>query len=162
MGHVTRGEPMDLLLDRSEETFGYPHAVESTESRVFDVAIFGVTPAAAAAARPLHLARLPIRVGRIPVAGEAQPMDGNDIKLSDTKPFNVTRDHFAIERGPDGVQVRDRGSYVGTIVNGVPIGGYRHGATVPLAVGENEVVAGGPRSPFRFRVVVSVRELSST
>jgi pSer/pThr/pTyr-binding forkhead associated (FHA) protein len=89
-------------------------------------------------------------------------MEGNDIQLSDTKPFNVSREHFAIERGPDGVQVRDRGSYVGTIVNGVPIGGYRRVATVPLAVGENEVVAGSPRSPFRFRVVVSVRELSST
>jgi hypothetical protein len=69
MGHVTRGEPMDLLLDRSEETFGYPHAVESTEGRVFDVAIFGVTPAAAVAARPLHLARLPIRVGAHPRRG---------------------------------------------------------------------------------------------
>jgi len=34
-------------------------------------------------------------------------------------------------------------------------------ATVPLAVGENEVVAGGPRSPFRFRVVVSLRQLSA-
>ena len=80
MGQVTRCEPMDVLLDRSAETLGYPHAVESTEGRVFDVVIFGVTPAAAAAARPLHLARLPIRVGRIPVAGEAQPMKGNGIQ----------------------------------------------------------------------------------
>ena len=176
----TRGEPMNLLLQRPEETFRYvrtlferlrganvlavqsPHAVESTEGRAFDVVLFGLTPAAAVAARALRLAHLPFRVGRLPVAGEAQPMEGNDLQLSDTKPFNVSRNHFAIERGPDGVQVRDCGSYVGTIVNGVQIGGHRHIATGPLAVGENEVVAGGPRSPFRFRVVVTLGQLSST
>jgi len=53
--------------------------------------------------------------------------------------------------------VRDRGSYVGTIVNSLRVGGDRHVGTVPLAVGENEVVAGSPSSPFRFRVVVALR-----
>jgi len=174
---------MDLLLQRPEETFRYlkmlfelrpaanvlavqsPRAVEFTEGRAFDVVLFGLTPAAAAVffpARALRLARLPFRVGRLPVAGEAQPMEINDLQLSDTKPFNVSRNHFAIERVPDVVQVRDRGSYVGTIVNRVQIGGHRHAATMPLAVGENEVVAGGPRSPFRFRVVVALRSPSST
>ena len=169
--HVT-WELMDLLPQRREETFRYdgltvqsPRAVKSTEGRAFDVVLFGLTPAAAALffpARALRLTHLPYRVGRIPVAGEAQPMEVNDLQFADTKPFNVSRDHFAIERGPDGVQVRDRGSYVGTLVNGVQIGGHRHVATVPLALGENEVVAGSPRSPFRFRVVVAVRQLSST
>jgi pSer/pThr/pTyr-binding forkhead associated (FHA) protein len=165
---------MNLLLQRPEETFQYlrplfeqlrstnvpavqsPRAVESTEGRAFDVVLFGLTPVAAAAAPVISLARLPFRVGRVPVAGEAQPMEVNDLQFADTKPFNVSRDHFAIERGPDGVQVRDRGSYVGTLVNGVQIGGHRHVATVPLALGENEVVAGSPRSPFRFRVVVTL------
>jgi len=172
----TRGEPMALLLQRPEETVRYlrtlferlrganalavrsPRAVESTEDRAFDVVLFGLTPVALAAARALRLGRLPFRVGRLPVAGEAQPTEVNDLRLSDTQPFNVSRSHFAIERVPDGVQVRDRGSYVGTIVNGVPVGGHRHVATVPLAVGGNEVVAGGPKSPFRFRVVVSLRQ----
>ena len=111
-----------------------------------------------AAARALRLARLPFRVGRLPVAGKAQPIEVNDLELSDTKPFNVSRSHFAIERVLDGVQVRDRGSYVGTIVNRVQIGGHRHVATVPLAVGENDVLADSSRSPFRFRVVVALRQ----
>jgi hypothetical protein len=172
---------MNLLLQRPEETFRYlgtlferlrganvvavesQRAVElTTGRRAFDVVLFGLTPAAAAAARALNLALLPFRVGRLPVTGEAQPMEVNDLQLADIKPFNVSRNHFAIERGPDGVQVRDRGSYVGTIVNGVQIGGHRQVATGPLVVGENEVVAGSPRSPFRFRVVVAVRQLSST
>ena len=166
--HVTRDELLDLLPQRREDTFRHlrmfferlrtanvravqsPRAVESTDDRAFDVVLFGLRPAAAAVLLPtraLRLVRLPFRVGRIPVAGEAQPLEVNDLQLSDTEPFHVSRDHFAIERGPDGVQVRDRGSYVGT---------------VPLAVGENEVVAGSPRSPFRFRVVVALRQLSST
>jgi len=179
----TRGEPMALLLQRPEETFRHlrtpferlhcanglavpsPRAVESTEGRAFDVVLLGLTPAASALffpARTLCLARLPFRVGRLPVAGEAQPMEVNDLQLADTQPFHVSRNHFAIERGPDGVQVRDRGSSVGTLVNGVQIGGHHHVGTLPLAVGENEVVAGSPRSPFRFRVVVALRQLSST
>src|SRR6266436_2160542 len=169
--HVTRDELLDLLPQRREDTLRHlrmfferlrtanVRAVESTDDRAFDVVLFGLTPAAAAVflpTRALRLARLPFRVGRIPVAGEAQPLEVNDLQLSDTRPFHVSRDHFAIERGPDGVQVRDRGSYVGTLVNGVQIGGHRHVATVPLALGENEVVAGSPRSPFRFRVVVTL------
>jgi len=180
--HVTRDQLIDLLPQRREDIFGHlrmlferlrgadgltvqsPRAVEATEGRTFDVVLVGLTPAAAAVffpARDLRLTYLPFRVGRLPVAGEAQPVEMNDLQLSDTTPFNVSRDHFAIERVPDGVQVRDRGSYVGTIVNGVHIGGHRHVATVPLAVGENEVVAGSPMSPFRFRVVVALRQPNS-
>ena len=98
----TRGEPMALLLQRPEETVWYlrtlferlrganvlavrsPRAVESTEDRAFDVVLFGLTAVAAAAARALRLGRLPFRVGRLPVAGEAQPTEVNDLHLSDT------------------------------------------------------------------------------
>ena len=172
----TRGEPMALPLQRPEETVRSlrtlferrrrgvnvlavrsPRALESMEDWAFDVMLFGLTPVAAAAARALRLGPLPFRVGRLPVPGEAEPTEVNDLRLSDTRPFNVSRDHFAIERVSDGVQVRDRGSYLGTIVNGIPVGGHRHVATVPLTVGENEVVAGGPKSPFRFRVIVALR-----
>ena len=158
--HVT-WELMDLLPQRREETFRYDCL---TECRAFDVVLFGLTPAAAALFLPagtLRLAHLPFRVGRLPVAGETQPIEVNDLQLSDMTPFNVSRDHFTIECAPDGVQVRDRGSYVGTIVNGVQIGRHHHVATVPLAVGDNEVVAGSPRSPFRFRVVVALQEPNS-
>src|SRR5256885_15971673 len=94
--------PFELLPVADVLAVQSPRAVESTEGRAFDVVLFGLTPAAAVAARALRLAHLPFRVGRLPVAGEAQPMEGNDLQLSDTKPFNVSRNHFAIERGPDG------------------------------------------------------------
>ena len=159
---------MRILLERLRAADGLtlqsPRAVEATAGRAFDVVLAGLTPAAAALffpARDLRLTHLPFRVGRLPVPGEAQPIEMNDLQLSDTTPFNVSRDHFAIERVPDGVQVRDRGSYVGTIVNGVRIGAHHHDTTAPLAVGENEVVAGSPMSPFRFRVVVALQQPNS-
>jgi len=180
--YVTRNELLDVRPQPREDGFRYlrmllgrlpaanvlgdrsPHAVEPSEAWAFDVVLFGLTPAAAAVfgpARTLEIAGLPFRVGRLSVAGEPQPVEVNDLQISDTEPFNVSRNHFAIERGPDGVQVRDRGSYLGTIVNGVQIGGHRHVATGPLAVGENEVVVGSPRSPFRFGVVVALRQPNS-
>lgn len=154
----------EMELDDQFPAGQSPRAVESREGRVFDVVLFGLTPPAAAVflpAQTLLLARLPFRVGRLPVAGEAQPLEVNDLQLPDTKPFHVSRSHFAIERVPDGVQVRDRGSYLGTIVNRVQIGGHRQVGITPLAVGENEVVAGGPSSPFRFRVVVTPAAISA-
>src|SRR5260370_11917011 len=171
---MTQDELVDLLPQRREKTLRdlrtlferlrapnilavpSPRVVESTEGRAFDVVLFGLTPAAAAVifpARALRLAHLQFRVGRLPVAGEAQPVEVNDLQLSDTKPFNVSRDHFTIDRVPEGVQVRDRGSYVGTIVNRVQIGGHPHLPPLPLAVGENERVAGGPSSTLPFRRV---------
>ncbi len=180
--HVTRNELLDLRPEPREDSLRFlrillgrrpaasalrdqsPDAVEPPEAGVLDVALFGLTPAAAAVlgpARTLEIARLPFRVGRQPVAGESQPLEVNDLQISDTLPFNVSRSHFAIERGPDGVQVRDRGSYLGTIVNGVQIGGHRLVAAGPLVVGENEVVVGSRMSPFRFGVVVALRQPNS-
>ena len=135
--HVTRNEVVNLLPPCLEDTFRHP-------STLFE--------------RPLvcHFA-----LGASPSLGEAQPLEENHLHLSDTKPFHVSRNHFAIERGPDGIQVRDRGSYVGTIVNSLKVGGDRLVGTVPLAVGENEVVVGSPKSPVRFRVVVALRRPDS-
>jgi len=162
---ISGSNDWSLETDAGKDTqYGEPaecDAVESTDRRGFDVVLFGLTPAAAAAllpARALRLARLPFRVGRVPGVGEAQPIEVNDLQLSDIEPFNVSRDHFAIERVPDGIQVRDRASSVGTIVNRVQIGRHHCVTTVPLVVGENEIVAGGRGSPFRFRVVVAQPE----
>lgn len=50
--------------------------------------------------------------------------------------------------------MHDLDSYLGTIVNGQPIGAAFGADRVPLRPGENTVVAGGTQSPFSFRVIV--------
>jgi pSer/pThr/pTyr-binding forkhead associated (FHA) protein len=101
------------------------------------------------------------RVGRSSSRSE-DPLEVNDLSLSDSPPFNVSRNHFAIERKPDGVLIHDRGSYLGTIVNGHAIGGHHHGASIALIEGENEVIAGSSHSPFRFKVIVQSTTSQST
>ena len=113
---------------------------------------------------PLELGDRPLVVGRRPAAAEELPPWQPDLELNDTAPFRLSRNHFTIEKGEGGYRVRDLCSTLGTIVNGEPIGHYLRvdGSTAwgylasdaPLRAGENEVIAGGPDSPFVFSVFI--------
>jgi pSer/pThr/pTyr-binding forkhead associated (FHA) protein len=85
--------------------------------------------------------------GRLP---SLQP----DLKLNDTVPFRLSRNHFMIERRDGSYYVRDLRSTLGTIVNGQSIGEHFRGDDAPLRAGENEVIAGGVDSPFVFSVFI--------
>ena len=104
---------------------------------------------------PLGLGDLPFIVGRGPVAGEGPPRLQPDLKLDDTVPFRLSRNHFMIEKRDGSYYVRDLCSTLGTIVNGEPIGNHFRGDDAPLQAGENEVIAGGVDSPFVFSLVIS-------
>ena len=97
--------------------------------------------------RPFHVGR------RTDETGEAEAA-GTELTLTDHEPFNLSRDHFVIEDTPDGIVVRDRGSRLGTYVNGRRIGGSTAASAAMLVAGENEIIAGSRKSPIRFRAVV--------
>src|SRR6202030_1174337 len=71
---------------------------------------------------PLALGNLPFVVGRAPVAGEELPLLPLDLKLDDTPPFRLSRNHLMVEKRGGSYHVRDLRSTLGTIVNGEPIG----------------------------------------
>jgi CRP/FNR family cyclic AMP-dependent transcriptional regulator len=102
----------------------------------------------------LRLGDLPFVVGRGPVAWEGLPPLQPDLKLDDTVPFRLSRNHFMIEKRDGNYYVRDLCSTLGTIVNGEPIGDFR-GDDAALRAGENEVIAGGVNSPFVFSVFIA-------
>ena len=104
---------------------------------------------------PLALGDLPFVVGRGPVARERLPPLQPDLKLDDTAPFRLSRNHFMIEKRDRNYYVRDLRSALGTIVNGEPIGDHFRGDEAPLRAGENEVIAGGMNSPFVFSVFIA-------
>jgi CRP/FNR family transcriptional regulator, cyclic AMP receptor protein len=104
---------------------------------------------------PCGLGDLPFVVGRRPVAGEGLPLREPDLKLDDTAPFRLSRNHFIIEKRDGGYHVRDLCSTLGTIVNGEPIGDHFRTDDAPLRAGENEVIAGGVDSPFAFSVSIA-------
>ena len=104
---------------------------------------------------PLGLGDLPFIVGRGSDAGEGLPRLQPDLKLDDTVPFRLSRNHFMIEKRDGSYYVRDLCSTLGTIVNGEPIGNHFRGDDAPLQAGENEVIAGGVDSPFVFSLVIA-------
>ena len=101
----------------------------------------------------MRIDHFPFRVGR-PSSRQRDPFEINNLSLPDSRPFNVSRNHFSVEKNSEGVFIHDRGSYLGTIVNGKVIGGDHLGAWTPLKDGENKVIVGSHHSPFRFRIIV--------
>jgi CRP/FNR family transcriptional regulator, cyclic AMP receptor protein len=104
---------------------------------------------------PLGLGDLPFIVGRGPVAREGLPPLQPDLKLDDSVPFRLSRNHFMIEKRDGSYYVRDLCSTLGTIVNGEPIGEHFRRDDAPLRAGENEVIAGGVDSRFVFSVFIA-------
>jgi len=173
---ITRGEFVDLLLHKPEDAFRYLRtlferlraantrvaqsggaeiATHAAAHKDLSVTILPISEAAAqvVSREGLRVSHFPFRVGRRS-SRESDPMDINDLFLPDTEPFKVSRNHFSIDKQSGEVLVHDRGSYLGTIVNGVAIGGRHKGASAALVEGENEIVVGSRHSPFRFRVMV--------
>lgn len=172
---ISRNEFIDLILHKPQESFRYlrmfferlramnmrvahsnePPKPKTERAKDFTITLVPKTPAAKSvvAAEGVEITRFPFRVGRRSTRSE-DPLEVNDLLLPDASPFNVSRNHFSIEKNSDGVFIHDRGSYLGTIVNNKVIGGHHHGAWITLNEGENEVIAGSRQSPFRFQINV--------
>ncbi len=103
---------------------------------------------------PIEVRRLPFRVGNR-YGGETRPMSSEQSFCLDAfdEP-DLAAPHFEIVRCGGELGVRDMGSRVGTIVNGNVVDVNSSDRFVPLFAGANDVVAGRPNSPFRFRIQV--------
>ena len=66
----------------------------------------------------MELNKFPFKVGREQSSGGLDCLSDNDLYLRDSEPFNVSRNHFSIDMARGEVVVVDRGSRLGTIVNG--------------------------------------------
>jgi hypothetical protein len=106
-----------------------------------------------------RIPKFPFRIGRASEAHEPEPLDLNDMWLTDVNPFNVSRNHLAIELSVDGeVMVADRGSHLGTLVNDKVLGKSSHVRHMALNRGSNTLIVGSRDSPYKFRVVVDSPE----
>jgi CRP-like cAMP-binding protein len=103
----------------------------------------------------LLVTRFPLRIGRVAALNEREPLDLNDVWLLDDLPYNVSRNHCEIDVNYDGPVVRDRGSYLGCLVNEKWIGGRAQMGYARLEDGDNVLVIGSRSSPYQFRLSVS-------
>jgi hypothetical protein len=126
--------------------------------RQLTVLLEGVTPRASAAlpVTPFQITRFPFRIGR----QSPDPLVYNDLMLPDSVPMQISRHHLAFVAYEGRVGVVDRGSSLGSEVDGQLLGGTS-GFSGPAFFTRSEglLVLGNQKSPFRFRV--SVRETDS-
>ena len=113
----------------------------------------GLTPTASAALRggPLHVWKLPFRIGR----GGKVADDENELMLPDEEPYQISRRHAAIVMQDGALGVIDRGSRLGCIVDGRRIGGHAPERGPAYFAGDRGVlVLGQSDSPYVFEVTI--------
>ena len=108
------------------------------------VVLNGTTPQAAQALpqNPLPIKKFPFRIGR----ESNDPLAHNDLNIPDSEPFQVSRHHVTLVNHGGHIGVMDRGSTLGAIVDGQPLGG-KHGDPGPVFLGATGArLFWGPRS----------------
>jgi CRP/FNR family cyclic AMP-dependent transcriptional regulator len=101
--------------------------------------------------------RFPFRIGR--KAESADPFSANELELSDDVD-QVSLNHCAIVRVGPRYFLIDRGSRLGTIVNGVSIGGHARTGCVELKEWDNEIALGAADTPYRLRLTIVPQEMT--
>jgi hypothetical protein len=123
-------------------------------ARMPHVVIEGATPAAREALddAPLVIPRFPYRIGGD--GGSDRLFVNNDLVLKPSESSAVARNHCMLINLNGTCFVVDRGSRMGTFVNGARIGQPRAPSRVALTRGRSELAVAGPRSVYRFHVTV--------
>ena len=75
--------------------------------------------------------------------------------LTGSDMYQMSPAHFSIELLERRPAVRDLGSYLGTVVNGVRLAKFETSEVAMLQIGQNLVLAGGDDSPYSFAIIVS-------
>lgn len=106
----------------------------------------------------LEISSLPYTVGRRMISGYRTKSATADLILSASDGSQMSQVHFIIEADQSNrLHIRDLDSNLGTFVNGTRLSRFERfesDPVAPLHFGENEIVAGGLHSPFRFRLAV--------
>jgi CRP/FNR family cyclic AMP-dependent transcriptional regulator len=102
--------------------------------------------------RLLRITEFPFRVGR----WSPDKLVQNDLSILDEEPWQISRNHLAFIKHGDRIGVSDRGSRLGSTVDGVQLGGERGRlTTIFLTNPESTLVLGNQGSPYEFKVSLS-------
>ena len=104
--------------------------------------------------RDIVINKFPFKVGRNSSHVSDAIFVNNDLYINDTAPYNVSKNHMSINFHDEQFYILDRGSSLGTIVNGKQIGGNVSNYKINLEPGENTIILGSETSPFQFKIRV--------
>jgi CRP-like cAMP-binding protein len=151
---LREADAMILQLQKADPQQGLvskePLAVIPPRAKL-TITLEGVTPRAAAGlpATPFQITQFPFRVGR----QSPDPLVYNDLMIPDSVPLQISRHHLAFIAHEGRVGVVDRGSSLGSWVDGQQLGGpSRLSGPVFFTGSEGILVLGNRDSPFRYRV----------
>lgn len=106
---------------------------------------------AALGSKKYKIPSFPFRIGR---KDEMDMLGINDLVLHDTQPFQASPHHLLISLRNHTIELSDRGSRLGSLVNGARIGLTNRSKVVDLKKGDNEVILGDVYSKLRFNFFV--------
>ncbi len=153
-----RDSHMKILQMQHSET-GDPHhdamavVQEKVEGDAGTVSMEGLTPIASQALpeNPYRIRKFPFLIGR----KSRDPLSYNDLRIPDAVPLQISRHHMELIRQDGRIGVSDRGSHLGSIVDGRLLGG-KEGSPGPLFFNgpEGILILGNNKSPFRFKIKI--------
>lgn len=135
---------------------GSEHGADAAAAEKRGSFVLRLEPATSEAAESLpetfvRIDRFPYRIGR----ESHNPLVHNDLELRDQMPWQISRHHVAFVVADGSVGVVDRGSKLGSSVDGRRLGG---GSGEPGPVffsgGEGTLRLGNEKSPYEYRVTI--------
>ena len=143
-----------LQMEQPSKAASQPAAEFVQKAAVVDegtVTMEGLTPAASQALpeNPYPISKFPFLIGR----KSRDPFSYNDLRIPDSVPLQISRHHVELIQQNGRIGVSDRGSHLGSIVDGRLLGG-REGASGPLFFNDTEgiLTLGNSNSPFRYKI----------
>ena len=102
---------------------------------------------------PFHIEKFPFLIGR----KSNDPLSHNDLSILDKPPHRISKHHLQLDLHGAGISVLDRGSHLGSIVDGRQLGGHK-GNPGPLVFEKEEVqlVLGDEGSPYKYKILMKV------
>ena len=138
-----------MLMSKEAPDIVEPEEYESPHDIELTISGFNASSSDALGGGEMGISKFPFKVGRKNEIDDVDVLSDNDLYLQDFPPFNVSRNHFQIDKIEDRYVVVDRGSRLGTIVNGKKISMQN-----VLKIGENKVIVGQKISPFAFKLEI--------
>lgn len=109
------------------------------------------TAKASLGAKKYDVKEFPFRIGR---KEDNDILGINDLMLDDSSPYQISPHHLLISLRNNTIELSDRGSRFGSLVNGIRIGLSNRAKVVELKRGDNEVILGDIYSKIRFNFEV--------
>ena len=102
----------------------------------------------------LEINKFPFKVGRFTKRRADMLFHKNDLNLLDIPPYSISRSHFSITKKDGDYFFADRGSKLGTIVNGKRIGDSHHRSKIMLDRSNNQIIFGNKSDKLEFSIEV--------